>query len=257
MAKAPPDGTEGAPKKRYKFRGLIPVEPVMQLLTRSHAVLRPWEIRPKGTSGWLILIAFILLILVLVVGGVAALLVMPKWQAVARKTVSEAAAEVAAKLDPTPPGAQPSVAPPVATPPPAPARPPSKAPAVEERPSTKEPRGAKKHRNAGGREVGAAMEKLSVEDIVATVKTNAGKLAPCMESARNRGELTPGSYKLLLDWTVRPNGGVGEVALVGPSQLVGSTLALCVTGSIRGWQFPASASGAPVKNYPIGPIVVR
>ena len=102
-----------------------------------------------------------------------------------------------------------------------------------------------------------AKASLTKDDIVSTVKQNAAKVAPCLKTARSRNEIVPGSYKFVIDWTIRPNGSVTNARLTGPSNVLGTSLKGCFEGVIRAWRFPASQNGAPITNFPFGPITVR
>lgn len=100
-------------------------------------------------------------------------------------------------------------------------------------------------------------EKLSMQDILAGAKRNAGKLLPCLKTAKGRGELAPGKYKFILDWTIKPNGNVTGARLRGPSTVMGTSLPACFARNMKKWKFPSSRAGAPIKNFPFGPINVR
>ena len=69
--------------------------------------------------------------------------------------------------------------------------------------------------------------------------------------------LVPGTYKLLISWTVLPDGSVVDAKLVGPSQLLEPGLSFCMEAAMRTWRFPPSGTGAPVSNFPLGPLTVR
>ncbi len=119
---------------------------------------------------------------------------------------------------------------------------------------------------SGGVAAGAAMddvfkkdvkEKLSIQDIVGGVKKNAGSVMGCLKSARAKGEIVPGTYKLILGWDIKPNGSVANTRMVGPSKVMGTSLPSCFARSMRKWKFPPSQKGAPVKNFPFGPFTVK
>jgi hypothetical protein len=100
-------------------------------------------------------------------------------------------------------------------------------------------------------------DKLSVQDIVAGVKQNAGQVMPCLKAARDKGEIVPGTYKLILDWNISPSGSVADARLTGPGNVMGTTLPGCFAKAMKRWKFPSSKSGAPVKNFPFGPFTVK
>jgi hypothetical protein len=102
-----------------------------------------------------------------------------------------------------------------------------------------------------------AAEKLSVQDIVAGVKANADSVMPCLQKARSAGEIPAGTYKLILSWNIRPNGTVDDGKVTDPASLMETSLPGCFARSMRKWTFPATASGAPVRNFPFGPFTVK
>ena len=99
--------------------------------------------------------------------------------------------------------------------------------------------------------------KLELNDIVGGVKKNAGKVMPCLKTARKKGEIVPGTYKLILDWKIKPDGSVSNARLKGPSNVMGTSLPGCFGRAMRKWKFPASKKGAPVSNFPFGPFTVK
>ena len=99
--------------------------------------------------------------------------------------------------------------------------------------------------------------KLGIKDIVDGVRKNAKLVTPCLKTARRAGELIPGKYKLILNWTILPNGSVTGSQLKGPSKILGTSLATCIPHAMRQWKFPSSDKGAPVKNFPFGPFTVK
>lgn len=109
--------------------------------------------------------------------------------------------------------------------------------------------------NDGGRAPSKA--RLTQADVVDGVKKNAVKLLPCLKAARSKGEITPGTYKFILDWTIQPNGNVSGARLKGPANVMGTSMPACFAKAMRKWKFPASKQGAPVSNFPFGPINVN
>lgn len=97
---------------------------------------------------------------------------------------------------------------------------------------------------------------LTKDDIVDGVKSNGGKLKPCLTAARAKGEILPGKYKFILNWRIQPSGGVSNASLSGPSEVMGTSLPRCFSRVMSSWKFKPSKSGAPIKNFPL-PITVR
>ena len=102
----------------------------------------------------------------------------------------------------------------------------------------------------------AAKASLSKEDIWGVVRSNASRVGPCLKAARAKGEIQPSSYTFILNWTIRPDGGVQGAQLTGPPQVLGSSLPGCFASVLGTWHFPASVGGAPIKNFPFGPVNV-
>jgi len=106
-------------------------------------------------------------------------------------------------------------------------------------------------------EVGPVQPRLSVEDIVAGVKKNAKSVIGCLRAARKREEIVPGKYKMVLNWDIRPDGQVENPRVSGPAFILKTSLPDCFAIAMEWWTFPRSRSGAPIKNFPFGPITVR
>lgn len=98
---------------------------------------------------------------------------------------------------------------------------------------------------------------LSKQDIVDGVRVNAKNVMSCLNKARGMGEISPGTHKLTLDWTIRADGSVTEAKLKGPESFLRTSLSGCLETKMRKWKFPASKQGAPIRNYPFGPFTVR
>lgn len=101
-----------------------------------------------------------------------------------------------------------------------------------------------------------AKASLTKDDIWNVVKVNAGKTMPCLKAARSRNEIVPGKYTFVIDWTIRPNGSVGDARLKGPANVMASSLPGCFSTVISQWRFPPSQAGAPITNFPFGPVNV-
>lgn len=101
-----------------------------------------------------------------------------------------------------------------------------------------------------------AKASLTKSDILGVVKAKASSVKTCITTAKAKGEIRPGSYRFVLNWTIRPNGSVGSPRLVGPSNVMGTSLPRCFATQLGKWKFPSSQSGAPIKNFPL-PINVR
>jgi len=98
---------------------------------------------------------------------------------------------------------------------------------------------------------------LVKSDIMAGVKQGVAKVMPCIKRARQAGELAPGRHSFVLDWTIEPSGKVSSPKLVGPPNVLGTSLPACFARAMRKWRFPASAKGAPVRNFPFGPFSIK
>jgi len=92
---------------------------------------------------------------------------------------------------------------------------------------------------------------LSTADVVAAMKDNIPKLAPCLESARKRNEITAGKHMLVLDFTITAAGVTKGAELKGPAEVLKTSLPACFAAKMRTWKFPPSQGGAPVKNFPL------
>ena len=159
---------------------------------------------------------------------------------------------------------------PAPTPTPAPAAATTAAPAATAKTEEDGEEGRRKHMKAKHR-AGMAREEaptaapvpsgpvkasLTKDDIWNVVKANAAKTMPCLRAARTRGEILPSKYTFIIDWTIRPDGGVSDAHLKGPPQVLATSLPQCFSGVLEQWHFPASQSGAPIKNFPFGPVNV-
>lgn len=96
----------------------------------------------------------------------------------------------------------------------------------------------------GGRDLGVA-------EIVGGVRTQASTLSTCVRVARQSGQLTPGPHTLVLSWTITPSGQVTGARMVGPTNLLGTTLRQCVPHQMSGWSFRAPSRVTPVTNFPM------
>jgi hypothetical protein len=92
---------------------------------------------------------------------------------------------------------------------------------------------------------------LTKNDIISVVRQNAPSLAACIDLARGREGVVSGPAKLLIDFVVSPNGTVKAADVRGPDWLQRTSVPKCFASRIRAWRFPASRSGAPVKNLPL------
>lgn len=161
------------------------------------------------------------------------------------------------QLPPETPPEIPPAAPPVSTPPRA-SEPIGATPrARQAQPVEKRTSRAERQDNRDDEPTGSVKDKLSISDIVEGVKRNATKVMPCLRAARDQGELDSGEHKLRLAWDIRPDGTVGSPRLTGPSYVLGTSLPGCFSRGMRSWRFPPSQKGAPVKNFPFGPLRVK
>lgn len=100
-------------------------------------------------------------------------------------------------------------------------------------------------------------ERLSKKDIVDGVRTNARTVMGCLKRARKKGEIVPGTHKVILDWTIKADGKVIVPEFKGPVNLMSTSLPACFEASMLQWTFAKSRKGAPIRNYPFGPFTVR
>jgi len=100
-------------------------------------------------------------------------------------------------------------------------------------------------------------ERLSKKDIVDGVRANARTVMGCLKRARKKGEIVPGTHKVILDWTIKADGKVILPEFKGPVNLMSTSLPACFEASMLQWTFAESRKGAPIRNYPFGPFTVR
>lgn len=104
---------------------------------------------------------------------------------------------------------------------------------------------------------GVVKERLSKKDIVDGVRANAKTVMGCLKRARKKGEIVPGTHKVILDWTIKADGKVVLPEFKGPVNLMSTSLPACFEASMLQWTFAESRKGAPIRNYPFGPFTVR
>ena len=97
---------------------------------------------------------------------------------------------------------------------------------------------------------------LGKEDIAKGLKANVEKLGPCVATAKENKELKPGKHTFVLNWYVLPNGNTTDPKLVGPEEVMRTTLRSCFEKVMLGWTFRPAKEGTPIKNFPL-PITVR
>jgi hypothetical protein len=102
----------------------------------------------------------------------------------------------------------------------------------------------------------ARAEQLPIEEISGVVRREAPSLIPCLERARGKGDIGAGSYTLVLDWDVKPDGSVSRAVLREPGQWARRSVGTCVVAGVRKWRFGTSVAGASVRDFPIGPVNV-
>jgi predicted Zn finger-like uncharacterized protein len=130
--------------------------------------------------------------------------------------------------------------------------------------SRKGPRAKRSRDRVAGAELGAlapaaagpVKASLSKEDIWGVVRQSASRVAPCIKAARARNEFPAGKYTFILDWTIRPDGAVLDARLKGPAEVLATSLPGCFSAAMLQWRFPASQAGAPIANFPFGPVNV-
>ena len=181
-------------------------------------------------------------------------------------------AQAVAPAAPQPSAPAPAAPPPTTT---AQATPP---PAAQAAPDDDDDRSSNKHKGnkrkasrdsgGGGREEhasapppppppsGPVKASLSKDDIFGVVRENASRAAPCLKAARAKNEIPAGRHTFTLDWVIRPNGSVADAHLKGPPYAMNTSLPSCFAAVLTQWHFPASQSGAPISNFPFGPITL-
>ncbi len=109
---------------------------------------------------------------------------------------------------------------------------------------------------AGPRADGAVKEKLTKDDLLDGVKTHAPSLGQCIAVAIAKHEIRTGRVPFIVEWTIKPDGSVTDGNLIGPFEVMNTSLPTCFSRVINTWTFPASKDGAPVKDVSI-PITVQ
>jgi hypothetical protein len=97
---------------------------------------------------------------------------------------------------------------------------------------------------------------LTAETVVQGVKQGLRNLKPCIEQAQADGVLTPGKYRLLLAWSILPDGSVDAARVDEPVQIRTAPLGGCISAGMMSWRFPASEHGVPVRKIPL-PFSIR
>jgi len=97
----------------------------------------------------------------------------------------------------------------------------------------------------------APVTYLTHDNILAHVRVQAKSLAGCVTKARDWGEISSGRTTLILEWTINADGSITQARLTGPAHVMSTLLPDCVIARMQSWQFPSSARGAPVKNFPL------
>ncbi len=100
------------------------------------------------------------------------------------------------------------------------------------------------------------VDKLSDEDVKAGVKSYAETLGPCITAAKARQEISARRYVFVMDWIILPSGATTAPELVGPPELMRTTLRACFEKAILGWKFRTAKSSTPVTEFAL-PITVR
>jgi len=78
----------------------------------------------------------------------------------------------------------------------------------------------------------------TIEDVIAGIRSDAVRLAPCVAAGRATGELRPGIQEIKLVWVVDARGRVRLAHLEGPPQLVASSVPSCFAARVRLQIFP-------------------
>ncbi len=98
---------------------------------------------------------------------------------------------------------------------------------------------------------------LSKDDIFGGVRAGMRSVQVCLAAARKNGELVPGRYTFVLDWTIAKDGSTQNPRMKGPAEVLGTSLPVCFASKMKAWRFPASQKATPIANFPFGPIVIR
>ncbi len=99
-------------------------------------------------------------------------------------------------------------------------------------------------------------KSLSQEDIAKGLKANVEKLGPCVTTAKENKEIKPAKHTFVLNWYVLPNGNTTDPKVVGPPEIMRTTLRSCFEKVMLGWTFRPAKEATPIKNFPL-PITVR
>jgi predicted Zn finger-like uncharacterized protein len=87
-------------------------------------------------------------------------------------------------------------------------------------------------------------ESLGQSDIFEVVLANKADLAKCAELQRQKDPSTSG--RLMMRWTIETSGKTSNIG-VASEEFKGTYMATCVSGLVKGWQFPRhSQKGEPV-----------
>ncbi len=97
---------------------------------------------------------------------------------------------------------------------------------------------------------------LSKEDIAKGLKANVEKLGPCVTTAKNNKEIKPARHTFVLNWYVLPTGNTTDPKVVGPPEIMRTTLRACFEKVMLGWTFRPTKEGAAITNFPL-PVTVR
>jgi len=93
--------------------------------------------------------------------------------------------------------------------------------------------------------------KLPVQQVNSATKKNSASIRPCIRSAIDNREVTPGRHTLELSFVILPNGRVQKSRMAGPYYLQGTSLPKCLATAMRNWRFPKSKEGNRVEKFPI------
>lgn len=93
--------------------------------------------------------------------------------------------------------------------------------------------------------------ELTSKDIIEGVKEHGSNLRSCLQAARAANEFPAGSYKFILEWTIRADGSVQSPKLKGPNAFLDTSLPVCFASKMKTWEFPKSHKAWPVRNFPL------
>lgn len=99
----------------------------------------------------------------------------------------------------------------------------------------------------GGKKKAEVKATLSRDDVLGTVKSNAGAITKCAEAYSRGGGKLPA--KLVARWVIKPSGFTDSQEMASP-ELKGTPVDACVVAAIKKWKFPEFQSGTIPVTFP-------